>query len=105
MERTKEIGVMKAIGATNYNVMEIFLVESSLLGFIGGAIGCAIGFILSQIVTALAANFLPVPFETVVTIEMIIMSLSFSVIVGVVSGLWPARKAAKMQPVEALRHD
>ncbi len=105
MERTKEIGVMKAIGATNYNVMEIFLVESSLLGFIGGVIGCTIGFILSQIITALAENFLPVPFETVVTIEMIAMSLLFSTIVGIISGLWPARKAAKMQPVDALRHD
>jgi len=105
MERTKEIGVMKAIGATNYNVMEIFLVESALLGLVGGVIGCTVGFTISQIITAVARNFLPVPFETVVTIEMIIMSLSFSVIVGVVSGLWPARKAAKMQPVEALRHD
>ncbi len=105
MERTKEIGVMKAIGATNYNVMEIFLVESSLLGLIGGVIGCTIGFILSQIITALAENFLPVPFETVVTIEMIAMSLLFSTIVGIISGLWPARKAAKMQPVDALRHD
>ncbi len=105
MERTKDIGVMKAIGATNYNVMEIFLVESALLGFFGGLIGCTIGFILSQIITLVAGSFLPVPFETVVTIETIIMSLGFSIIVGIVSGLWPARKAAKMQPVEALRHD
>jgi len=103
MERTREIGVMKAIGATNYNVMEIFLVESSLLGFFGGAIGCVIGLLISQIITAAAGNLLPVPFKSVVTIEMIIFSLLFSVIVGVVSGLWPARRAAKLQPVDALR--
>ena len=103
IERTREIGVMKAIGATNYNVMEIFLIESALLGFFGGAIGSVIGFLISQIITAVAGNFLPVPFETVVTVEMIVMSLLFSTIVGILSGLWPARKAAKMQPVEALR--
>jgi len=105
MERTREIGVMKAIGATNYNVMEIFLVESSLLGFFGGAIGCVIGLLISQIITAAAGNLLPVPFKSVVTIEMIIFSLLFSVIVGVVSGLWPARRAAKLQPVDALRYE
>ena len=75
MERTKEIGVMKAIGATNYNVMEIFLVESSLLGFIGGAIGCTIGFLLSQIINVFAVEMIPVTFKATVTIEMIIMSL------------------------------
>jgi putative ABC transport system permease protein len=103
IERTREIGVMKAIGATNYNVMEIFLIESALLGFFGGIIGSLLGFLISQIITVFAGNLLPVPFETVVTTEMIITSLLFSTIVGVVSGLWPARKAAKMQPVEALR--
>jgi len=103
IERTREIGVMKAIGATNYNVMEIFLIESSLLGFFGGIIGSLLGFLISQIITLFAGNLLPVPFETVVTTEMIITSLLFSTIVGIISGLWPARKAAKMQPVEALR--
>jgi len=105
MERTKEIGVMKAIGATNYNVMEIFLVESALLGFFGGAIGCTIGYILSHIINVVASGMLPVTFEATVTIEMIIMSLLFSFFVGIASGLWPARKAAKMQPVEALRYE
>ena len=105
MERTREIGVMKAIGATNYNVMEIFLVESSLLGFFGGAIGCVIGYTLSRIINVVAVGMLPVTFEATVTIEMIIFSLLFSVIVGVVSGLWPARRAAKLQPVDALRYE
>jgi putative ABC transport system permease protein len=96
---------MKAVGATNYNVMEIFLVESALLGFFGGAAGCVVGFILSQIISIVAAGMLPVEFSTVVTPEMILIGLSFAVIVGIVSGLVPARKAAKLQPVEALRYE
>jgi putative ABC transport system permease protein len=105
LERTKEIGIMKAVGATNYNIMEIFLVESALLGFFGGVTGCALGFIVSQIISIFAAGVLPVEFKTVVTLEMILMGLGFSVAVGVVSGLVPARKAAKLQPVEALRYE
>ena len=103
MERTKEIGVMKAIGATNYNVMEIFLVESGILGFIGGLIGTILGFIISQVITLLAGNIIPVPFRAVVSIEMMVFSLLFSFFVGVISGIWPARRAAKLQPVDALR--
>ncbi|MFH1474065.1 MAG: ABC transporter permease [Candidatus Aenigmatarchaeota archaeon] len=103
MERTKEIGVMKAIGATNYNVMEIFLVESGMLGFFGGLIGTILGFIISQVITLFAGSVLPVPFRAVVSPEMVIFSLMFSFFVGIISGIWPARRAAKLQPVEALR--
>ncbi|MFH0929319.1 MAG: ABC transporter permease [Candidatus Aenigmatarchaeota archaeon] len=103
MERTKEIGTMKAIGATNYNVMEIFLIEASLLGFFGGVVGCILGFVISQVITAVAVNIIPVPFNAVVSPEMIVLSLIFSTVIGIISGLWPARRAAKLQPVEALR--
>jgi len=105
LERTKDIGIMKAVGATNFNIMEIFLVESALLGFFGGAIGCIIGVILSQLISIFAAGMLPVEFSTVVTTDMILIGLSFSSLVGIISGLVPARKAAKMEPVEALRYE
>lgn len=105
LERTREIGIMKAVGATNNNVMEIFLVESALLGFFGGVVGCIVGVILSQIISIFAVGMLPVEFKTVVTLQMILIGLSFSVIVGIISGLVPARKASKLQPVEALRYE
>lgn len=105
LERTKEIGIMKAVGATNYNILEIFLVESALLGFFGGIIGCVLGIVLSQLISIVAVGALPVEFKTVVSLEMIGLSLLFAVAVGIVSGLIPARKASMLQPVEALRYE
>jgi putative ABC transport system permease protein len=105
LERTKEIGIMKAVGATNNNILEIFLVESALLGFFGGVIGCVVGVILSQLISIFAVGALPVEFKTVVSVDMILMSLAFAVGVGILSGLIPARKASKLQPVEALRYE
>jgi putative ABC transport system permease protein len=105
LERTREIGIMKAIGATNNNILEIFLIESVLIGFIGGCIGCIVGFALSQIINIIATASLPIKFATVVTTDMILLGIGFSIAVGIVSGLYPARKAAKLQPVEALRYE
>ncbi|MEM3030945.1 MAG: ABC transporter permease [Candidatus Micrarchaeia archaeon] len=98
MERTREIGTLKAIGARNRDVLLLFLAESALIGLVGGALGVALGvaasFILSQF---------GVP--TLVTLELCGLSLAFSVAVGAVSGFVPARQAALLQPVEALRYE
>ena len=105
LERTREIGIMKAIGATNNNILEIFLIESALIGFIGGCVGCLVGFGLSQIINIIALTSLPIKFTTSVTPEMVLLGIGFSIVVGIASGLYPARKAAKLQPVEALRYE
>ncbi|MCX6776141.1 MAG: ABC transporter permease [Candidatus Micrarchaeota archaeon] len=98
MERTKEIGVLKAIGATDNIVLEMFLLESSIIGLVGGAIG----LVLAGIAT-LVLNYFGVPTE--ISPELAIFGLSFSVIVGAVSGFFPARRASQLMPVEALRYE
>jgi len=104
MERTREIGIMKAIGATSANVMEIFLIESATIGVIGGVIGCLVGIGMSKVISA-ASVFIGFQITTAVTPELLALSLGFSVIVGVVSGIFPARNAAKLNPIEALRYE
>jgi putative ABC transport system permease protein len=104
MERTREIGIMKAIGATNSNVMEIFLIESATIGIIGGLVGCAVGIIMSNVISEVS-NFMGFQIRTSVSAELLLLGLGFSVVVGVVSGIFPARHAAKLNPIEALRYE
>jgi len=101
-ERTKEIGIMKAVGATNTTILSIFLVESSLIGLIGGIIGIILGFTLSMIISAVA-TYAGMGLESYMGIELIIGAMLFSMSIGVISGLLPSMRAAKMQPVDALR--
>jgi len=104
MERTREIGIMKAIGATNRNVLMMFLTESVLIGLIGGAVGCTIGIGMSKVIDRFS-SFYGIQVKTAVTFELLLIGLIFSMVVGIFSGFLPARKAAKLQPVEALRYE
>lgn len=104
IERTKEIGIMKAIGASYRNILEIFLMEAALIGLIGGAIGDALGILFSNILGVILANY-GLTLTTEVTPELLGLGLAFSVGVGTLFGLLPARKAAKMNPIEALRYE
>jgi len=104
LERTKEIGIMKAIGATNRNILEIFLIEAAIIGLAGGAIGVGLGTVMSKIL-GLALESYGMPLKTVVTLQLALIGLGFSVVVGVVSGFMPARKAARLNPIEALRYE
>ncbi len=94
-ERTREIGVMKAVGAKERDIMEVFLIESGLLGLIGGTIGIVIGSGLSVVL-----NSLGVP--AVLTPQLLLFALAFALASGMLSGLFPARLAAKLEPVVAL---
>ena len=104
MERTKEIGIMKAIGASNRNVMEIFLVEAAMIGLVGGVAGSIVGIGLSEVLGVVLSNY-GLAFTTKVTAELLALALSFSVGLGLFFGFLPARRAAKMNPIEALRYE
>ncbi|HEY9206646.1 MAG TPA: ABC transporter permease [Candidatus Methanoperedens sp.] len=107
MERTRQIGLLKALGATDNEVMELFLLESGLFGFVGGLIGIIFGILVSVIISELGLRALGPggTMSAVVTPELLIFALVFSVFVGIISGVVPARTAAKMNPVDALRFE
>ena len=109
MERTREIGIMKAIGATNKDIMSIFIIEGLLLSLVGGASGIILGVFGSQAVSIILSNMGPggggPPLEPVITITAISLALSVSMVVGILSSLYPAWKAARMSPIEAVRYE
>src|SRR3989344_2463370 len=103
LERTREIGIMKAIGARNNSILWIFLIESGLLGLAGGIIGVLLGAILSKIVELIGQGFVGDVLKASFHWHLIFGALAFSFFVGALSGILPARQAAKLQPVDALK--
>ncbi len=106
MERTRQIGILKALGATNSDVTKLFLTESGIMGLFGGIVGVLLGYFISTLLTNV--RFGPPGSEslhTSVTPELIIFVIMFSFIVGILAGVLPARRAAKLQPTEALRYE
>jgi putative ABC transport system permease protein len=100
-ERTREVGLMKAVGATKFDVLITFLVESGMLGLVGGAFGVALGLGFCWIAPIIN---LPLP-PPVTPIEWVFIGLGVALAVGIVSGIYPAYKAARMRPLEALRYE
>jgi putative ABC transport system permease protein len=98
-ERTREIGVRRAIGAKKRQIIRQFLIETVVLSMIGGLIGMAIGLIIPWSITAFAGM------PTIVTPESLALALGISMGVGVVFGLYPAVRAANLDPIVALRHE
>ncbi|MEM4247201.1 MAG: ABC transporter permease [Candidatus Woesearchaeota archaeon] len=103
LERKKDIGIMKAIGARNRDVMLIFLLESGLLGMAGGAVGILIGMGLSKTVEIIATGIIGNLLKASFPWYLIVGALAFSFLVGMISGVLPARQASRLPPVEALR--
>jgi len=104
VERTKEIGIMKAIGAKNSDILLLFLIESGFLGLIGGLLGVLIGVGFAKTVEFVGVNFIGTELlKAAVPIWLILGALAFAFVLGSISGILPARQASKMSPVDALR--
>ncbi|MBI4779052.1 ABC transporter permease [Candidatus Falkowbacteria bacterium] len=103
-ERTREIGLRKAVGASNNDIMLQFLMEASTITLTGGIIGVIIGSLISVLISV-GANLLGYDWDLVISLFSMILALAVSVSIGLIFGLYPARKASKLQPVEALRHE
>ncbi|HKY84062.1 MAG TPA: ABC transporter permease [Anaerolineales bacterium] len=103
-ERTREIGLRKAIGARKRDILVQFLTESSLLSLIGGLIGVAFGWTLAMLVGAIARAS-DADLNPAVSLDAILMATLFSAAVGLFFGLYPAKRAADLEPVEALRYE
>ena len=104
LERTKEIGIMKAVGATRKEILTLFMIESGMLGLFGGLIGALLGFAISESVEIAAFQFFQSPLiQSNFSLPLFLGALLFAFSVGAISGVFPARQAAKLKPVEALR--
>ncbi len=104
LERRREIGIMKAIGARNSDVLYIFLVESGLLGLTGGIIGLLLGVGIAKLIQLIAYLALGESLiQATIPIWLIIGSLTFAFLIGALSGTLPARQASLLHPVDALR--
>ena len=104
LERTKDIGIMKAIGAQNKDILFIFLIESGLMGLVGGIFGVIIGTLLSYGISQYATQS---GFKLIFSINpgLVMFGLLFAFCIGMISGMIPARQASKLKPVDALRYE
>jgi putative ABC transport system permease protein len=110
LERTREIGIMKAIGGSDADVARIFLVEASGIGVLGGLVGVLLGWVVGRAINfganiyiqsqgGTAGNLFSLP------IWLIGGAIAFSWVISLIAGSYPARRAAKLDPIQALRHD
>lgn len=105
-ERTKEIGILKAVGAKRSDIVAIFLFESGIIGLIGGVLGVTLGVVASKGTEFVLAQLEQMFYlEAHISISLILFGIAFSFFVGCISGYFPAKKAAMLEPVDALRYE
>ncbi|MBI2629123.1 ABC transporter permease [Candidatus Pacearchaeota archaeon] len=106
LERTKEIGIMKAVGAKNKDILFIFLIESGLIGLVGGVIGVVFGYSISKTIELIATQSLGTNLlQAAAPLYLIAGCLAFAFLIGSVSGTWPAWRASKIKVVDAIRYE
>jgi putative ABC transport system permease protein len=105
LEKTKEIGIMKAIGARNKDILLIFLLNSCLIGLVGGILGIIFGTILSGLIPMFLGSVGFFRAGGVITLSSVVIAISISLGVGILAGFIPAYKASKLRPVDALRYE
>jgi putative ABC transport system permease protein len=98
-ERTRENGIRMAVGAKRVQIMMQFLIEAMTLGVVGGLIGVAFGILAARLTTIIAG------WPTIISSDAVVIAFIFSVAVGLFFGLYPANKAARLNPIEALRYE
>ncbi|AKB38613.1 ABC transporter, permease protein [Methanosarcina siciliae C2J] len=105
LEKTKEIGIMKAIGAKNSDIMLIFLCNAAMIGLVGGIIGILLGTAAVQAILFLISIKMNAPFEFALSLKGTLIATLVSIIVGLIAGLVPAKNASELKPVDALRYE
>ena len=118
MERTREIGILKALGAKGRTVLGIFLAEAAVIGILGGVFGIISGYVIAQLLSSVLGGFTMgmgggggSPMDAlstitpVLTIDLMFWAMFFGIVVSVFFALYPARRASKLQPVDALRNE
>jgi putative ABC transport system permease protein len=111
LERRREIGIMKALGASDIDVKKLFFAEAATMGLIGGALGVALGWIIGRAINFGSNLYLhkimKMPTENLWTVPLWLVAgaIGFAVLVSVLAGIYPAARAAKLDPVQALRYE
>jgi putative ABC transport system permease protein len=100
-ERTREIGVRKAVGAKRRDIMLQFLIEAAMLSFVGGGIGILLGGSLAWVLSLYGAEY---GLSAQITPDIILLAVSVSVIIGILSGMYPALRASRLNPIDALHY-